>query len=438
MNISQQLIADLERMVEIPSIGALPEHSPDLRRSADLVASLIAEAGCEDVRVIDGPNAPAVVARFPAPEGAPTICFYSHHDVQPIGDLSVWQRPPLEVTEDNGRLYGRGTADDKGGIAAHIATMRALGGKPPVGVTIFIEGEEEVGSPYIGEFLENNAELIRADAFVILDAGNWAPGEPAFTTALRGVCDAIVEVETLDHAIHSGQFGGPVPDALTTLCRLLATLNTDDGDVAVEGLRTSLHFDVDYDEESFRADAGLLDGVQVIGTGTLADRMWAKPSVTVIGIDTVSVEQSSNTLLPSARARVSLRVPPGMPAVEALDALEAHLLSHAPWGAHVKVIRGSAGDSAQVSTTGPLVQAGLAAYEKVFGTPARLLGMGGAIPLVSKLGQVFPDAEFLLTGLADPDARMHSPNESVVTEDLVHTVEAQVEFLKSAAHLRVG
>ena len=433
MSLSEELIADLTRMVAIPSIGALEEHAPDLRRSADLIAALFTDAGCPDVRVIDGPCAPAIVARFPAPEGAPTICFYSHHDVQPIGDPADWHHPPLEVTKESGRLYGRGTADDKGGVAVHLATVRAFNGKPPVGVTVFIEGEEEIGSPHILDFLEHNGDLIRADAYVILDAGNWAPGQPAFTTTLRGVCDAVIEVETLDHALHSGQFGGAVPDGLTALCRLLATLHTDSGDVAVEGLKTSVHFDVDYTEEALRKDSGLLDGVQTIGTGTIADRLWVKPSCTVIGIDTVDIENSSNTLLPSARARVSLRVPPGMEAEEALDALEAHCLSHAPWGAHVTVTRGHAGNPGQVPIDGPLVMAGLAAYEKAFGLPARLIGQGGAIPLVSELHETFPEAEFLVTGIADPDSRMHSPNESVELDDLVRTVDAQVQFLNSVA-----
>jgi len=433
MTLSEQLTADLARMVAIPSIGSLAEHAGDLRRSADLVASLLTGAGCPDVTVVDGPCAPAVVGRFPAPEGMPTICFYCHHDVQPIGDARDWRYPPLEVTEESGRLYGRGTADDKGGIAVHLATVRAFNGAPPVGITVFIEGEEEIGSPHILDFLEHNSDLIRADAFVILDAGNWAPGEPAFTTTLRGVCDAVIEVETLDHALHSGQFGGAVPDALTALVRLLASLHTSTGDVAVKGLRTSVHFDVDYKEESLREAAGLLEGVQTIGTGTIADRLWAKPSLTIIGIDTVSVEHSSNTLLPSARARVSLRVPPGMGASEALDALEAHCHAHAPWGAHVRVLRGAEGNPGQVSIDGPLARKGLDAYEEAFGMPARFIGQGGAIPLVNELHEAFPEAEFLVTGIADPDSRMHSPNESVELDDLVRTVDAQIRFLASVA-----
>jgi len=430
---SDQLVADLSALVAIPSIGALAEHAADLRTSAHTVAGLLADVGCEDVRVVDGPCAPAVIGRFPAPAGMPTVCLYCHHDVQPIGDRSDWETDPLRLTQVGDRLFGRGAADDKGGIAVHLATVRAFGGKPPVGVVVFVEGEEEIGSPSSGAFLAEYADALRADAYVILDAGNWAVGEPAFTTTLRGVCDAIIEVRTLDHALHSGQFGGVAPDALTALCHLLASFHTADGDVAVDGLRSSVHFDVDYSSDAVRESAGLLDGVQELGTGSIADRLWAKPSLTVIGLDTVSVEQSSNTLLPVARARVSLRVPPGMTAVEALDALVAHCESHAPWGAHVSLTRGSTGNPGQVSVDGPLVQAGLAAYRKAFGVPVVSIGQGGAIPLVGELTELFPEAEFLVTGIADPDSRMHAPNESVSLADLDRTVQAQVGFLNAIA-----
>ncbi|MDR0285242.1 MAG: M20/M25/M40 family metallo-hydrolase [Propionibacteriaceae bacterium] len=433
MTVSEQLLADLRSLVAIPSIGALPQHAADLRTSAETIAALLADVGCPDVRIVDGPCAPAVIGRFPAPEGQPTICFYSHHDVQPIGDPADWSYPPLEVTVVGDRVYGRGAADDKGGVVVHLATLREFGGRPPVGVTVFIEGEEEIGSPHTLEFLREHGHLIEADAYVILDAGNWAPGEPAFTTTLRGVCDAVIEVQTLDHALHSGQFGGVAPDALTTLCRLLATLHTAVGDVAVAGLRTSHHFDIDYTSESIRREAGLLDGVAELGSGSIADRLWAKPSVTVIGLDTVSVEESSNTLIPTARARVSLRVPPGMLAAEALDALVAHCETHAPWGAHVRVTRGSCGNPGEVPTDGPLVGHGLAAYESAFGRPPVFIGQGGAIPLVGELHEHFPAAEFLVTGIADPDSRMHAPNESVSLSDLVKTVAAQAAFLRAAA-----
>ncbi|MDR2974527.1 MAG: dipeptidase [Propionibacteriaceae bacterium] len=433
MTLTEELLSDLTRLVTVPSIGAQEEHQADVRRSADQLAGMLTDVGCPDVKVVEGPYAPAVIGRYPAPAGAPTICFYSHHDVQPAGERADWNDEPWEVTQHGDRLFGRGCADDKGGLVVHLATLRAFRGRPPVGVTVFFEGEEEVGSPHILDFIEAHKEELRADAYVILDSGNWQVGEPAFTTTLRGVCDAIIEVRTLDHALHSGEFGGVAPDALTTLCRLLATLHDEDGNVAIEGLAQSVHFDVDYTPEAIRHEAGLLDGVRELGTGPIADRLWAKPSATVIGIDTVSIKQSSNTLLPSATARVSVRVPPRMKASEALDALVAHCQSHAPWGAHVEVTRGSAGNPGEVPTDGPLVQTGIAAYEQAFGRRPVLIGQGGAIPLVGELHEAYPDAEFLVTGIADPDSRMHSPNESVSLSDLEKTVHAQVAFLTSLA-----
>ena len=433
MSLHEELISDLTRLVAVASIGAFADHEVDLVRSADLIAAMLSEAGCPDVQVIADGCAPAVVGRYPGPESAPRICFYSHHDVQPIGDRGDWDYPALELTQVGDRLYARGSADDKAGIAIHLAMARAFNGPPPVGVTIFIEGEEEIGSPGFGSFLATHGELLRADAYVILDSGNWGVGEPAFTTSLRGVCDAIVEVETLEHAVHSGQFGGAAPDALTALCRLLATLHTEDGDVAIDGLTTSLHYDVDYPEEAFRRDAGLKEGVVAIGSGSLADRLWAGPSVTVIGLDTVSVDESSNTLLPKARARVSLRVPPGMEAQAGLDALTAHLRSHAPWGAHVSVIPGNLGNPGQVSVDGPIVRAGIQAYTEAFGRAPVYIGQGGAIPLVGELYHQFPAAEFLVTAIADPDSRPHAPNESVSLADMVRTVDAQLRFLNSIA-----
>jgi len=432
MSLADQLIADLSRLVPIPTIGALADHAGYLATSAEVIATMLRQVGCPDVQVLTSPAAPAIIGRWPAPPGQPTICFYAHQDVQNIGDPADWRYDPLTVTPVGDRLFGRGTADDKGGIVCHLATLRAFDGRPPVGVTIFIEGEEEIGSPHSDQFIAQYADLLAADAYVILDAGNWRCGEPAFTTALRGVVDVKVKLTTLDHALHSGQFGGPVPDALTSLCRLLATLHDEAGDVAIAGLTQSLDFNVDYDEAAFRQDAGLLEGVATIGTGSLTNRLWAKPSCTVIGLDTVSIDQSSNTLLPSASARISLRVPPGMVAADAMAALIGHLEQHAPWGAKLEIEAGSAGNPAEVTTGGPLVQAGLAAYAAAFGVAPVTIGLGGAIPLVNELGTAFPAAELLVTGIADPDSRMHSPNESVALPDLVKTVEAQVDFLKRA------
>jgi acetylornithine deacetylase/succinyl-diaminopimelate desuccinylase-like protein len=297
-------------------------------------------------------------------------------------------------------------------------------------VTFLIEGEEEIGSPNIGRFLTKYSHLVNADGFVILDSGNEEVGEPAFTTTLRGVCDAIIEVQTLDHGVHSGQFGGVYPDALTTLCRLLATFHDDQGEVAIAGLDSVVSFDVNVDREQLRTAAGVLDSVQELGSGSLADRLWAGPAVTVIGLDTVSVEEASNTLLPVARAKVSVRVPPGMSAERALDALIAHCEQHIQWGARLRITRGAVGNPAQVDLEGSLVQAGRRAYQQAFGKDPVFIGQGGAIPLVNELREFFPDGQFLITAIADPNSSMHGPNESVSLDDLTSSVAAQVALIE--------
>lgn len=271
-----------------------------------------------------------MIAHHPAPPGAPAMLLYAHHDVQPEGEASQWDSDPFEPTERDGRLYGRGTADDKAGIATHLAAFRAHGGKPPVGVTVFVEGEEESGSPSLGRLLAAHKDKLAADVIVIADSDNWTSEIPALTVSLRGLADCVVEVATLDHGLHSGLWGGVVPDALSVLVRLLASLHDDDGNVAVQGLYETTAADVDRGPQWVRAESGLLDGVQEIGSGPVAQRMWAKPAITVIGIDTTPIGKASNTLIPRASAKVSMRVAPGGDAAAHLHALRRHLEQHAP------------------------------------------------------------------------------------------------------------
>ncbi len=424
---------DVVRLVAIPSVSSMPEHRADVQRTADAVADLLRDAGCPDVRVLAAGGQPAVVGRWPAPPGAPTVCLYAHHDVQPVGDPDVWRTPGFEATVRGERLYGRGAADDKGGIGVHLAALRAFDGRPPVGVTVFVEGEEEIGSPSLRSFIATYTELLRADAYVICDSGNWDVGVPAFTTTLRGVCDCVVEVATLDHAVHSGQFGGVVPDALTTLCRLLATLHHDDGSVAVAGLSTGEAADLEYPADRLKAESGVLDGVQYLGTGSVVERIWAKPAITVIGIDAPSVAIASNTLFPSARAKVSLRVAPGQRAEHALDRLVDHLESHAPWGARVTVTRGSAGDPGVLPLSGPVAEAATAAFSEAFGVPPVSIGQGGSIPMAADFQHTYPDATILLTAVGDPDSRAHGPNESLHLGDFAKAALAEALLLQRLA-----
>jgi acetylornithine deacetylase/succinyl-diaminopimelate desuccinylase-like protein len=404
---------DLEDLVRIESVWADPARRPEVQRSAQLTADLLSQAGFPDVQIVAEGGAPAVIARYPAPDGAPTVLLYAHHDVQPEGDATQWASPPFEPTERDGRLYGRGSADDKAGIATHLAAFRAHGGRPPVGVTVFVEGEEESGSPSLGPLLSAHAEALRADVIVIADSDNWSTEIPALTVSLRGLADCVVEVATLDHGLHSGLWGGVVPDALSVLVRLLASLHDNDGNVAVAGVHESTSAPVDYPPERVRADTGLLAGVAEIGTGSVPQRLWAKPAITVIGIDTTSVAASSNTLIPRARAKISLRVAPGGDAAEHLEALKSHLEQHVPWGAQLTVTPGDVGQPYAIDATGPVYEAARAAFRQAWGAEPVDMGMGGSIPFIAEFAAASPQAAILVTGVEDPATQAHSVNESL-------------------------
>ena len=404
---------DLEDLIRIESVWSDPARQNQVHRSAERVAALLSDAGFAEVEIVVEGGAPAVIAHHPAPPGAPTVLLYAHHDVQPEGDAAQWDSPPFAPEERDGRLYGRGSADDKAGIATHLAAFRAHNGNPPVGVTVFVEGEEECGSPSLGALLAAHGEKLRADVIVIADSDNWTSQIPALTVSLRGLADCVVEVATLDHGLHSGLWGGVVPDALTVLVRLLATLHDEHGNVAVAGLHEAGAAPVDRDAAWVRAESGLLDGVEQIGSGTVAQRLWAKPAITVIGIDTTPVARASNTLIPRARAKVSLRVAPGGDAVAHLDALCRHLEEHVPWGAHVTVTAGDVGQPYAIDATGPVYDAAREAFRQAWGTDAVDMGMGGSIPFIAEFARAFPDATILVTGVEDPGTQAHSINESL-------------------------
>ncbi|MGA8113378.1 MAG: dipeptidase [Actinocatenispora sp.] len=407
--------ADLEKMVRVPSVAFAGFDHSEVERSAEMVAELCREAGVPDVQIlrVEG-GQPAVVGRIPAPPGAPTVLLYAHHDVQPTGDAALWNTPPFEPVERDGRLYGRGAADDKAGVAAHLAAIRAYDGQPPVGVTLFIEGEEECGSQTLEAFLREYADILAADVLVLADSGNWDVGTPALTTSLRGLANCHVEVRTLDHAVHSGMYGGVVPDALTGLCRLLATLHDEAGNVAVTGLHDAGPTDVEMPEERLRAEAGVLDGVQLIGSGSITARSWNKAAISVIGIDCPTIRNASNTLVPSAQAKVSMRLAPGQDPEAAMTSLTAHLEANAPWGSTVTVSNVELGAPYKIDATGPRYQAARDAFQTAWdGTAPVDMGIGGSIPFVAEFADAFPDAAILVTGVEDPDARAHGANESL-------------------------
>lgn len=422
---------DLEDLVRIESVWADPARRGEVQRSAEAVVKLLSEAGFDDVQTVSEGGAPAVIARYPAPPGAPTVLLYAHHDVQPEGDHGQWDSPPFEPTERDGRLYGRGTADDKAGIATHLAAFRAHGGKPPVGVTVFVEGEEESGSPSLSRLLAAHRDTLASDVIVIADSDNWSTEVPSLTVTLRGLADCVVEVATLDHGLHSGMWGGVVPDALTVLVRLLASLHDDDGNVAVAGLHESTAADVDYRPERVREETGLLDGVSEIGSGSAPQRLWAKPAITVIGIDTTPIDKSSNTLIPRAKAKVSMRVAPGGDAREHLAALTRHLEQHAPWGAKVTVTPGDVGQPYAIDATGPVYDAARTAFREAWGAEPVDTGVGGSIPFIAEFAAAFPNAKILVTGVEDPATQAHSVNESLDLRVLERAAVSEALLLAS-------
>ena len=405
--------ADLEALARVPSISSEPAHAPDVQRAADAAAALAADAGAADVRVVAAGGHPAVIARWPAPEGAPTVLLYAHLDVQPTGAEADWTTPPFEPTERDGRLYGRGAADDKAGVLMHLAVLRAFGGRPPVGVTLFLEGEEEIGSPTLSALLAQHEELLRADVIVIADSANASVDVPAFTTSLRGYVDAGVEVRVLESAVHSGVYGGAVPDALSVLCRLLATLHDDAGDVAVPGLVSSRSDAPHPGEQALRSAAGMLEGVELIGTGTLPERLWHKPAVAVLGMDAPAVEQASNVLLPRARAVVSLRLAPGQDEAEAMAALTEHLRAHAVWGSQVEVTPGASAAGFLLEASGAVYDLAREAFASAYGNAPVEMGIGGSIPFIAEFARAFPGATVMVTGVGDPASRWHGIDESL-------------------------
>ena len=422
---------DLEELVRIESVSADPARRAEVERSAARVAELFAAEGVE-VNIVrhgdDGP--PAVIGRKAGPAGAPTVLLYAHHDVQPENDHADWDSAPFEPTERGERLYGRGAADDKAGIATHLATLRVFGADLPVGVTVFIEGEEEVGSDTLPDLLRAHRDELAADVIVIADSGNWDIGVPALTTSLRGLVRVDVEIRTLDHAVHSGMWGGLAPDALMALVRLLDSLYDEHGGLAVDGLGGGPAAAVDYPEDRLRAESGALAGTQWVGSGPVVERLWTRPALTITGIDAPKVDGASNTLTPAARAKLSLRVAPGDTTENALACLRRHLEAHVPWGAELGITVVDTGEATAIDATGPAYEAARAAFREAWdGTEPVDMGVGGSIPFIAEFLESFPEASVLVTGVEDPDTRAHGANEGLHLAEFERVLVAEALLL---------
>jgi acetylornithine deacetylase/succinyl-diaminopimelate desuccinylase-like protein len=436
--------AELERLVRIPSMG-YPGYDPaNVRASAEATRDVLREAGVPEARLLelDGGH-PAVFGEIRGPTGAPTVLLYAHHDVQPEGPLDQWDAPPFDPVVKDGRMYGRGAADDKSGIVVHAAAIRALlaDGDLRVTVKVVVEGEEECSTEHLPHLVEGNADLLRADVAVIADGGNYRNGVPTLTTSIRGVTDVVVQVRVLPRAQHSGSYGGPIPDAITALSRIVASLHDENGDVAIEGLKRFAWEGIQIPEDEFREESGVLGGVRLIGSGTISDRLMAGPAVAVLGVDAPAIAGSSNQIVPVARARVSLRIAPGDDPVAARAALVRHLRDHAPWGVEVTFEGDSgfeAGHGYIVDTSSPASRAAIAALEQAYGREAIELGGGGSIPLVPMLTKTFPGIEVLIWGAMDDRSLIHSVNESVDLAEVERIALAEALFLRSLGAVNEG
>ncbi|WP_428955350.1 M20/M25/M40 family metallo-hydrolase [Streptomyces sp. cg35] len=436
------LRSDLERLAAIPSIAFPGFPAEPVQEAHDLLVGLLHDAGVEHVERIDLPDtAPVIFGEIPPPTpDAPTVLLYSHYDVQPPGDESLWRSPPFEPTPveeaGEGGLRARGIADDKSNVIAHLGMLRVFGGRPPVGVKIVFEGQEEYGSPFDG-YPPTDPERFACDAMVIADLGNLRPGTPTLTTGLRGAAEVTVEVRTLQEPRHSGEFGGAAPDALLVLLKALSTLHDVHGDVAVEGLRRDEWTGTSYTEDEFRDLAGVEAGLPLIGSGTLGERLWSGPAITVIGLDAPSVEHAASAVVPYARAKLNLRFHPLQDPHEAQARLVDHLAALKPFGIPLTVTPGDTGPGYEAATGGPAYRAARAALKQAWGTDASYVATGGSIPLVNGLAQAAPNAEVLLFGAQDSMCNLHAPNERVLFSELRATVVAMCAFVREyAAHFK--
>jgi acetylornithine deacetylase/succinyl-diaminopimelate desuccinylase-like protein len=431
-----QAKADLGELVAFRSV-ANPTQQPleQCHQAADWIVRAFTDVGLDEMTRSTTPDgSDCVHGHAPGPPGAPTVLLYSHYDVQPPLGEDVWRTPVWELTDgEDGRWYGRGTSDCKGNIVAHLTALRALkavDGAFPVGIKLIIEGSEEQAGG-LEQWVPANADLLRADTICMVDAGNATIGQPTLTSSLRGVTSIDLTLQALDSAIHSGMYGGPTPDPVAGLIQVLASLHDAQGNTTVDGLsNTGTWPGNEYPPDQFRRDSHMLEGVDLLGDGKIADMLWSRYDVTTIGIDIASVDASAPAIQPSARARISLRVPPGTGATDAQDALVKHVCARVPWHLRSSVERVASGDPFVCTFEGPGHDALKSGLEESYGKPIATTGQGGSIPLCNVFQHTFPDAEILLYGVEEPSCLIHAPNESVAPSEVEHIALAEALFLR--------
>jgi acetylornithine deacetylase/succinyl-diaminopimelate desuccinylase-like protein len=437
-----RLKEDLARLVAIPSVSewGFPEHTrPALVETHEAIVELFRETGVEELDTLSLPDtAPIVTGTIPAPPGAPTVLLYGHYDVVPAGDESLWETPPFEATERDGAIYGRGAADSKSNLLVHVGALRAWKGRPPVGIKLLLEGQEEVGSPLEDGYPSANPEPFRADAIVVADGGSIRGGQPSLTVSLRGDARITAEVRTLASNKHAGQYGGAAPDALIVLLTALSSLWDDNGDVAVEGLLREEWTGESYTDEEFRMLAELEPGMPIVGSGDLGSKIWSGPGITVMGIDCPAVDGAAAAVQAHARAVLNVRVHPAQPAADAQAAVMRHLEAQRPFGVPVALTAGATGDGYRAGSSGPAWDAMVAAMKAAWGADTVEIASGGAIPLVKAMSEGVPDAAMFVFGCTDSFANIHGPNERVLVDEWEKALLAETQFFEELAERMEG
>jgi acetylornithine deacetylase/succinyl-diaminopimelate desuccinylase-like protein len=445
----REWFATLGEMVRIPSVSGDPAHTVDVERSADAVSAALEVAGLEQVRQrnVDG-SPPYVIGEWTHREDAPTVLLYAHHDVQPPGMVENWASDPFEPDERDGRLYGRGTADDKAGAVAHAATVAAwlrTAGGLPCNVRVLVEGEEEIGSPRLEAFLTKHLDELAADVLVLADASNWKVGVPGITYSLRGIAGVDVTLRALDGPVHSGMTGGVVPDPAMALAKVIASMVDEHDGVAIAGFADDATPLTDAerarieqlpdDSDALREAWGLRPGVELAGDPAVSvyERLWRRPSIAVIGWDSHPIAGSSPQIVARATARLNIRLAPGQVPERAHRLIREHVAARVPWGLEVEAtpVWGAPGWS--TDPAGWAFEAAERALRSGFGTDPVLMGVGGSIPFVEPFADAFGGIPALLLGPSDPSSRIHGEDESLHLDDWRKLIVSQARLLAELA-----